>query len=145
MLFLACAALTVGCQTGQVASVPQAAAGLAGTSWRLVEFKGGDDTTLRPDDRDKYTMTFGSDGRVAVRLDCNRGSGAWTSTGAPHLQFGPLALTRAMCPSMTLHDRMARDWTYVRSYVIRNGHLFLSLMADGGTYEFEPGSRESIE
>jgi para-nitrobenzyl esterase len=27
---------------------------------------------------------------------------------------------------------------YVRSYVIRNGHLFLSLMADGGIYEFEP-------
>jgi len=26
----------------------------------------------------------------------------------------------------------------VRSYAIKNGHLFLSLMADGGTYEFEP-------
>lgn len=27
---------------------------------------------------------------------------------------------------------------YVRSYVIKDGHLFLSLMADGGAYEFEP-------
>jgi para-nitrobenzyl esterase len=26
----------------------------------------------------------------------------------------------------------------VRSYVIRNGHLFVALMADGGVYEFEP-------
>jgi para-nitrobenzyl esterase len=29
----------------------------------------------------------------------------------------------------------------VRSYVIDNGHLFLSLMADGGIYEFEPIGR----
>jgi para-nitrobenzyl esterase len=31
-----------------------------------------------------------------------------------------------------------KDWPYVRSYVLRNGHLFLSLMADGGVYELEP-------
>jgi para-nitrobenzyl esterase len=27
---------------------------------------------------------------------------------------------------------------YVRSYLIKGGHLYLSLMADGGAYEFEP-------
>jgi para-nitrobenzyl esterase len=32
---------------------------------------------------------------------------------------------------------MARDWGYVRSYVMKDGKLFLSLMADGGIYEFE--------
>ncbi len=26
----------------------------------------------------------------------------------------------------------------VRSYVLKDGHLFLSLMADGGIYEYEP-------
>jgi hypothetical protein len=26
----------------------------------------------------------------------------------------------------------------IRSYVTKDGHLFLSLMADGGIYEFEP-------
>jgi hypothetical protein len=29
-------------------------------------------------------------------------------------------------------------WPYIRSYVMKDGHLFLSLMADGGIYEFEP-------
>jgi para-nitrobenzyl esterase len=33
---------------------------------------------------------------------------------------------------------MLKQWGNVRSYVIRDGHLFLALMADGGIYEFEP-------
>jgi para-nitrobenzyl esterase len=31
-----------------------------------------------------------------------------------------------------------KQWGFIRSYVIRDGHLCLSLMADGGIYEFEP-------
>jgi para-nitrobenzyl esterase len=115
-------------------------AGLGGTSWRLVEFRGGDDTTLRPDVRAKYTITFETDGRLSARIDCNRGRGTWKSTGAPVLELGPLALTRAQCPPGSLHDQIVKQWPYVRSYVMRDGHLFLSLMADGGIYEFEPMS-----
>ena len=43
-----------------------------------------------------------------------------------------------MCPPRSLYDRIVKDWTFVRSYVIKDGHLFLSLMADSGIYEFEP-------
>jgi heat shock protein HslJ/membrane-bound inhibitor of C-type lysozyme len=113
-------------------------AGLGGTSWQLVRFEGGDGTTLTPDDKAKYTLTFNADGTVAARLDCNRGRGTWKSPAAPQLQLGPMALTRAMCPPGSLHDRIVKDWDAVRSYVLKNGHLFLSLMADGGIYEFEP-------
>ena len=121
------------------------AASLEGTAWRLVEFKGGDDSILRPDDRTKYTIEFGADGRVSARIDCNRGSGTWTSSGPNQLQFGPLALTRMMCPPGSLHDQIARQWGNVRSYVLENGHLFLSLMADGGIYEFEPIPAQSAQ
>jgi putative lipoprotein len=114
---------------------------LRGTSWQLVEFEGGDGTRLIPDERAKYTIAFGTDGRVSVRIDCNRGSGSWRSAGPNHLEFGPLALTRAMCPPGSLHDRIVRHWPFIRSYVTRDGHLFLSLMADGGIYEFEPMGR----
>jgi para-nitrobenzyl esterase len=111
---------------------------LGGTSWQLVKFQGGDGKTLTPDDKAKYTITFESNGRVRARIDCNRGSGTWKSAGPNQLEFGPLALTRAMCRPPSLHDRITKDWKYVRSYVIKDGHLFLSLMADGGIYEFEP-------
>jgi len=119
-----------------------AQAGLGGTSWRLVKFQGGDETTLTPDDPAKYTIAFEPDGRLSARIDCNRGMGTWKSSAPPQLEFGPLALTRAMCPPGSLHDHLVKQWPYVRSYVMRDGHLFLSLMADGGIYEFEPMSRE---
>lgn len=114
------------------------AANLDGTSWELVKFQGGDEKTLIPDDRAKYTVVFESDGRISVRVDCNRGRGTWKSSGPNQLRFGPLALTRAMCPPALLNDRIVKDWPYVRSYILKDGHLFLSLMADGGIYEFEP-------
>jgi putative lipoprotein len=121
---------------------PSTETGLGGTSWRLVKFQGGDETTLTPDDPAKYTIAFEPDGRLSARIDCNRGRGTWKSSAPPQLEFGPLALTRAMCPPGSLHNQIVKQWSYVRSYVMRDGHLFLSLMADGGIYEFEPMSRE---
>jgi para-nitrobenzyl esterase len=58
--------------------------------------------------------------------------------GTESTRVWSLALTRAACPPGSLHDRIAKDWEFVRSYVIKNGHLFLSLMADSGIYDFEP-------
>jgi para-nitrobenzyl esterase len=131
VLLAACSACT---QTSPQGAAPS----LGGTSWQLVKFQSSDDKTLTPDDKAKYTIAFGTDGAVSARIDCNRGNGTWKSSGANQLQFGPLALTRAMCPPGSLYDRIAKDWDFVRSYIIKDGHLFLSLMADGGIYEFEP-------
>ena len=113
-------------------------AGLEGTSWRLVKFEGSDETVLTPDDPSKYTFTFEPAGRFTARIDCNRGKGTWKSSQPSHLEFGPLGLTRAMCPPGSLHDQIVKLLPYVRSYVLRDGHLYLSLMADGGIYELEP-------
>jgi para-nitrobenzyl esterase len=121
------------------AAAPAAAdtGGLVGPVWRLVEFRGGDDTRLTPDDPAKYTLDFMADGSLSARIDCNRGRGTWRSTG-PGLELGPLALTRAACPPGSLHDQIVRQLPNIRSYVLKDGHLHLSLMADGGIYEFEP-------
>lgn len=69
---------------------------------------------------------------------CNRGRGTWTSAGESQIEFGPMALTRALCPPGSLHDQIVRQWGNIRSYAVRNGHLFLALKADGGIYELEP-------
>ena len=123
------------------AATPAAAdtVGLVGPVWRLVEFRGGDDTRLTPDDPAKYTLEFKPDGSVNARIDCNRGHGTWKSSG-PSLELGPLALTRMACPPGSLHDQIVKHWSSIRSYVMKDGHLHLSLMADGGIYEFEPSS-----
>jgi para-nitrobenzyl esterase len=111
---------------------------LAGSSWRLVKFQSGDGKVLRPDEQAKYTVAFAGDGNVSVRFDCNRGRGAWKSAAKNQLEFGPMALTRAMCPPGSLHDQLVRQWPYVRSYTLKDGRLYLALMADGGVYELEP-------
>ena len=126
-------AMTVAAQT-----VKDSAAGLAGTSWRLVEFRGGDDTVLTPGDKERYTLAFAGNGRVSIRVDCNRGNATWKSDGPGQIKFGPMALTRMMCPPAALSNNIVKQWEHVRSYVMKNGQLYLSLMADGGTYEFEP-------
>ena len=122
--------LAAGC-----AQTTQPPASLAGTSWQLVKFRGGDGKVVTPDN---YTLAFGADGVVSSRIDCNRGRGGWKSEGPGQLEFSPMAITRALCPPGSLHDMFVKHLHHVRSYVIRNGNLYLSLMADGGIYEYEP-------
>ena len=111
---------------------------LAGTSWKLIRLQAADETTLVPGDGSKYTITFGRDGRVSARVDCNRGSSTWKSSRANELQFGSWSMTRAKCSAGSLHDRIVREGAAVRSYHIKDGHLFLGGMAAGGSYELEP-------
>ena len=134
---IALLALLLLCGCAQVA--PQAAAGdLAGTSWRLVKFQGGDGRTEFPVNRSQYTFAFNTDGAFVARIDCNRGRGSWKSSGPGQLELGPMAMTRAMCAPGSMHDNVVKQMPHIRSYVIRDGHLFISLQADGGTYELEP-------
>jgi hypothetical protein len=128
---------------GLLAPVLAASDGLSGTAWRLVQFQGGSGQLLRPDDGSNYTVEFRADSTLAVQLDCHRGRGIWVSRSTAKLELGPLALMRATCPQTPLSDQITKQWTFIRSYVLRDTHLFLSLMADGGTYEFEPANSEA--
>jgi len=111
---------------------------LSGTSWQLVKFQGSDDTTFAPDDKSKYTIKFGSNGRVTARVDCNRASTSWRVTANDRLEFGPWSRTSAKCGPGSLHDRIVTEGAAVRNFAIKDGHLFLSGMEGGGYYELEP-------
>ena len=121
---------------------------LAGTHWRLVEIQSMDDATgtARPSDPDAYTMDLNADGTVAMRLDCNRARGTWTVMPVANgseggFLFGPVAVTRAQCPPPSLGARIAKDMPFVRSFLLKEGRLYLSLFADGGIYVWEPPKR----
>ena len=125
------AAITAG---GQRSGSP-----LSGTSWRLVKFQGPDETTVVPEDKSKYTINFGSNGRVTARVDCNRASSTWRANTKGELQFGSWSRTSARCGPGSLHDRIVNEGANVRNFEIKNGHLFLS--GGGGHYELEPAPR----
>jgi heat shock protein HslJ len=109
---------------------------LSGTSWRLVKFQAPDESSHTPDDKSKYTITFGSNGRVTARVDCNRASSTWKATAKSELQFGSWSRTNAKCGPGSLHDQIVNEGANVRKFAIKDGHLFLS--AAGGYYELEP-------
>jgi heat shock protein HslJ len=114
---------------------------LAGTEWRLVEFRSSDDGigVQRPADASRYTMSLAGDGTVSMRLDCNQASGTWTATViGGSFGFGPLRMTRVACQQPSLDVQIARHAEFVSSFLLRDGFLFLNLMADGGTYVWEP-------
>lgn len=126
----------------------EAPAPLAGSSWRLVEFQSMDDAigTTRPEDPSRYTMRLGPDGTVSFLLDCNRANGNWSARPAGDgdsgsFEFGLLATTTAACPPPSMGERVAADAEYVRGYLLRDGRLYLSLMADAGIYVWEPVAR----
>lgn len=109
---------------------------LAGSAWRLVAFQSMDDTRLQPEAGKQFTLAFGADGTVSVQADCNRGRGKWSSADGTTLTIGPAAMTRAMCQS-ALYDRFVRDLSSMRSYLFKDGRLYISLPVDSGIYEFE--------
>jgi hypothetical protein len=130
-------------------AAPAANRPLAGTDWRLVEMRSMDDAThiARPDDRAKYTMQLRDDGTVAMQLNCNRASGAWTAAPAAdaisgRFTFGPLAGTPALSPPPSLDERVLREAPQVRGYLLKDGRLNLSLFADGGILVWEPADIE---
>ena len=102
-----------------------AAAVLAGTAWRLVEIVSMDDRVDVPDDRSRYTLQFGADGSSV-------------GESQPHLAgFGVDHLHQQAHLPGSLHDRYMAQFPWVRSYVFKDGRLFLATMADGSIIEFE--------
>lgn len=121
---------------------------LGGTRWRLVHFQSSDDAigTVIPPRVERYVLEFLPDGALAMQLDCNRGTGKWSSDVATS-QGGSLsmmggAMTRAACGPDALDTRIAADLSRVRSYVRTDGQLALALEADSGIYLWEPATGE---
>lgn len=117
---------------------PRNAEELRGTAWQLVRFQGADDTSRTLDDNTRYQIELHKNGSLIAQIDCNRGRGTWLSEEPGRIELRPLAITRAQCGPGSLHDQILKHWSHIRSYALRNGHLFLSLEKDGGSYEFEP-------
>lgn len=137
-------ALLIVLITGTCCAFEAAACELADTSWRLVRIMSMDDRVDVPDDRAKYTLELQADGTATMQADCNRGSGSWISEATGQLRFGPVASTHALCPPGSLSEKYLAQFEWVRSYVMKNGHLFLATMADGSIIEFEPAGDSAL-
>ena len=125
-------------------STPEPTDRLTGTTWRLLDIESITSEAPGTDIEDpaEYTVTFGQDGKAGFRVDCNRGNSTWAADplvgDSGTLSFGPIALTRMMCPQPSVDTEVAKALGLVRSYLFSDGRLHLSLEADGGIMHFEP-------
>ena len=60
-----------------------------------------------------------ADGNASLRLNCNRARGTWSAQAAGDGQsgaftFGPLAMTRALCPPPSMDEDIARQLASAR-------------------------------
>jgi len=121
-------------QTG-TASDPGTPQSITDVTWQWVSF-----TTpveqITVDAPDRYTIQFGQEGRVAVRADCNRGTGRYTVTADRWITISPLALTRALRPEGSLSDRFGREIVRAAIYSMRDGDLYIDLPMDSGMLRF---------
>ncbi len=139
------AAVVAALAATTAAAAAPARGALAGSEWELMSIQSMDDAQgpQRIADPARFTLQLRADGRAAMKLDCNRGSATWKAKPAAggdsgQIKFGPVAGTRALCPAPQLDERVARGFASVRGYLLRDGKLYLSLVADGGIYEWRP-------
>ena len=88
---------------------------------------------------ENYTLDFQDDGTVSIKADCNNAIGSYTLDGSSiKIEVGPM--TMAACPEGSRSDDFVKYLGSAAIYFFKDGHLFIDLMADGGTMEFAPAS-----
>jgi heat shock protein HslJ len=124
-------------------TTPSTSPTLSGTAWQWQQTRMNNDEEFTPDDPSNYTVHFMADGSVAIRADCNRARGTYTSDGsAIAITMGPS--TMAACPEGSLGGRFATQLVGATIYFFRSDDLYLDLKFDSGTMKFAPQSSELI-
>jgi heat shock protein HslJ len=72
-----------------------ATAAVVSGSWKLQSLTRPDATTVTVERPDLFTLEL-TDGRIALRVDCNRATGPYTTNGGT-LTVGAIAMTKAYC------------------------------------------------
>lgn len=97
--------------------------------WQRSDLPGGKSVPATSPER--YTLAFQPGGRVLLRADCNRGSGAYEVNGNA-MKMGPAATTKMGCPPDSQDGEFLRQLGQVTGYNVAGSELTLTLR-DGGT------------
>ncbi len=146
-LFLILFGILIVCKVAadsDAATTSKTAIPLADSQWRLLAFQSMDDTqgTIYPDAQNQYVMTLHRDGTVLIELACRSLQGEWSSSASADLTSGPLILhslvsSEPTCLPPVLDEHIIKQAPYIRSYLLKDNRLYLSLMADGGIYAWK--------
>lgn len=102
-------------------------------TWQGTQMKDG--TRIVPDAPDRYSLDFQPGGQVSVRADCNRGRASYRLDDTA-LSFGPVALTKMMCPPGSRDREFLTELAAVTGQSVSGGELVLTLQGTAGAMRF---------
>lgn len=125
--------------TAQPAAEAEAAtaASLTGVTWQWVGLTDPMQQVVI-DAPESYTLTFLDDGSLQIQADCNQATASYTATADGSLTVTPGVTTLALCGPESRGEELIQKLGFAAHYFFQNGHLFIDMMADGGTLEFQP-------
>jgi heat shock protein HslJ len=85
-----------------------------------------------------HTLTFLADGTIQIQADCNRATATYSAGADGSLSVQPGISTLAACPAGSRGEELVQKLGFAARYFFQDGHLFIDMMADGGTLEFSP-------
>ena len=110
---------------------------LPGTTWQLTLLQeAGTESPIKAviEDPTAYTITFGEDGQMSIKADCNNANAEYTigDAGTITITVGPTTL--AACPEGSLSERFLTDLATVQSLKGDSEQILLTgVSANGGT------------
>jgi membrane-bound inhibitor of C-type lysozyme len=108
---------------------------IVGTTWHWFRTLDPERSWEAPDPT-RYTLTLGTNGRAAVRADCNRGTATYTLRDG-QLELGAIGTTKMNCvDSKGLDGRYLQQLAGIRLVDTTAGMLRADLYADAGTMFF---------
>ncbi|HRW09110.1 MAG TPA: META domain-containing protein [Caldilineaceae bacterium] len=114
-----------------------AAESLTGITWQWVGLT-DPMQQVEIDAPESYTLTFLEDGSLQIQADCNRATASYTATEDGSLEVTPGIMTLALCGPESRSEELIQKLGFAARYFFQDGHLFIDMMADGGTLEFQP-------
>lgn len=110
---------------------------LTGTTWQWVGLT-DPMQQLTIDAPESYTLTFLDDGSLQIQADCNQATASYTATDDGSLTVTPGIMTLALCGPESRSEELIQKLGFAARYFFQDGHLFIDMIADGGTLEFQP-------
>ncbi|MCB0129008.1 MAG: META domain-containing protein, partial [Caldilineaceae bacterium] len=134
LLFTAQPAAEAGEAAGEAATTAES---LVGATWQWVGLT-DPMQQITIDTPKSYTLTFLDDGSIQIQADCNNATASYTATEDGNLEVTPGIMTLVACGPDSRGEELVQKLGFAARYFFQDGHLFIDMMADGGTLEFQP-------
>ncbi len=105
--------------------------------WEWIRTDTSSGTAMTPNKAGVFTLTFTTDGKVAIGTDCNQANGSYTRSQGNILSFGPIMSTKMFCDGSQEGEFLGKLPETTSYFFTTRGDLVLRLGNNAGTMRFK--------